>query len=79
MVHTQYVYIGHLPYVIAHYMLCLMAIIVHNDSVIVQFCILAGMVPPSSVSVVPNGCDSAEVTWRKWCCFRLQCEVSIEQ
>ena len=22
------------------------------------------MVPPSSVSVVPNGCDSAEVTWR---------------
>ena len=31
---------------------------------IIRFCILAGTVPPSGVSVVPTGCDSAEVTWR---------------
>ena len=31
---------------------------------IIRFCILTGTVPPPGVSVVPNGCDSAEVTWR---------------
>ena len=35
-----------------------------SDCIVIQFCILAGMVPPSGVSVAPNGCDSAEVTWR---------------
>ena len=63
MVHTQYVYVGPLPYVIAIDVM-LGEHICSYDSVIIRFCILAETVPPPGVSVVPNGCDSAEVTWR---------------
>ena len=45
-------------------MLCLVTVHVHlTVCIIIRFCILAGTVPPTGVSVVPNGCDSADVTW----------------